>query len=129
MEEGALLGISRSVIGAAIEVHQTLGPGMSEGVYQDALEIELGLRGVAYQSQVRVPVGYKGRPVGVYVLDLLVMDSLVVELKAVDHLAAVHHAQALAYLRATKLTLALLINFNVAALRHGLRRVISSRSK
>src|SRR5438093_5302901 len=112
------------VIGAAIEVHRALGPGYLESVYEEAMAIELKLRGVGFQTQVVFALSYKGHPVGEGRLDLLVDGCLIVELKAVDALAAIHTAQALSYLKATGHHLALIINFNVPMLTSGLRRVV-----
>ncbi len=118
--------VAHAVIGAAIEVHRTLGPGFLESVYEEALAVELSLRGFGFRRQVPVAVGYKGRPVGEARLDFLVEDSLIVELKAVDELAPIHHAQVISYLKATGHHLALLINFNVPVLRDGIKRVVLS---
>ncbi len=103
-----------------------LGPGYLESVYEEALAIELGLRGIGFRRQVPVTVSYKGREVGTARLDFLVEEILVVELKAVDDLAPIHLAQVLSYLKATSLPLALLINFNVPVLRDGIKRIILS---
>jgi GxxExxY protein len=112
------------VIGAAIEVHRTLGPGYLEGVYEEALAVELRLRGIAFKRQMTFALSYKGSSVGEGRLDFLVDDCLIVEIKAVDTLSAVHVAQALSYLKATGCSLALLINFNVPLLQRGVKRVI-----
>ena len=122
----ALDDLAHAVIGAAIEVHQTLGPGFLEAVYEEALCVELKLRGIPYGRQVSIAVQYKGRAVGEGRLDLLVRDSLVVELKAVETLLPIHAAQVMSYLRATGCHLGLLLNFNVPALRHGIRRIVLS---
>ena len=118
--------LAHRVIGAAIEVHRILGPGFLEAVYEEALCIELSALRIPYARQAFVGVFYKGNVVGQARFDLLVDDRLVVELKAVDGIAPIHTAQVLSYLKASKLRLGLLINFNVPALRHGIRRVISS---
>jgi len=115
--------LARAVIGAAIEVHRCLGPGLLESMYEEALCIELAERGIAFTQQVEVAILYKGRPIGAGRLDLLVGERLIVELKAVDALAPIHTAQALTYLRITGQHLALLINFNVPILRDGIKRV------
>jgi GxxExxY protein len=112
------------VIGAAIEVHRVLGPGLPEKVYKQALAHELDLRGIPYELEAPVPIDYKGKRVGEGFLDLLVGGRLIVELKTVETLTNVHRAQAIAYLQATKLLLALLINFNVTVLKDGIKRVI-----
>jgi GxxExxY protein len=118
--------LAHAVIGAAIEVHRHLGPGYLESVYQAALEVELKLQGIAFEPQKPVGVCYKGHPVGDGRLDFLVAGMLVVELKAVDELADVHKAQVISYLKATRLHLGLLINFNVTVLKSGVKRVIRS---
>ena len=112
------------VIGAAIEVHRHLGPGFLESVYEEALVVELGLRGIPFRRQVPIPVRYKGLSVAEARLDLVVGAQLVVELKAVAALLPIHMAQLLSYLKAGSFQLGLLINFNVMTLRQGLRRVI-----
>lgn len=118
--------LSHQVIGAAIEVHRLLGPGLLESVYEEALCIELGLRGLTFVRQPAADLSYKGHPVGRGRLDLLVDGALVVELKAVEALTAVHKAQVISYLRMTGHRLALLINFNVSCLRDGIKRIICS---
>jgi GxxExxY protein len=116
--------LAHAVIGAAIEVHRLLGPGYLESVYEEALGIELGERAIPFERQVPFAVTYKGRPVGLGRLDLLVADVLVVELKAVEALLPVHRAQVLSYLRATNLPLGLLLNFKAPTLRDGLERIV-----
>ena len=120
-------GLTAGGIGAAIEVHRVLGPGLLEAVYEEAMCVELGLREIAFRRQMAVGVHYKGRLVGEGRLDLLVADRLVVELKAVERLAPIHIAQTLSYLKAAKLQHGLLITFNVLSLRLGIKRVIQSR--
>ena len=119
--------LARAVIGAAIEVHKLLGPGFLESVYEEALAVELDIRGVAFERQRPVSITYKGRHVGQARLDFFVADELVVELKAVDALAGVHTAQVISYLTALGKPLGLLINFNVPLLKQGIRRVVLSR--
>ncbi len=119
--------VAYSVIGAAIEVHRHLGPGYHESVYEQAMTIELELRRLKVERQVPLPLAYKGHRLPGGQLDLLVEDDLIVELKSVQQLAAIHGAQLLSYLRAASLHLGLLINFNVPVLMQGLRRVINSR--
>ena len=120
------LALSHDVIGAAIEVHRLIGPGLLESVYEVALCKELWLRGVAVERQVRVPVNYKGESLHCHVkLDLLVERTLIVEVKTVEKVIPVHRAQLLTYLRLQRLWLGLLINFNVEVLRHGVRRVLN----
>jgi GxxExxY protein len=118
--------LAHRVIGAAIEVHRHLGPGFLEGVSEDALALEFQIRGIAYERQKPIKVLYKNSPVGEGRLDFLVGECLIIELKAVDCFATIHKAQVLSYLKATRLRLGLLINFNVPILREGLQRVILS---
>lgn len=114
------------VIGAAIEVHRKLGPGYLEAVYEEALAVELHLRGIPFVRQATVAVNYKGYMVGEGRLDIVVADMLIVELKTVERLSEVHVAQIIPYLKATHLQLGLLINFNVPALKQGIQRVVFS---
>jgi GxxExxY protein len=116
--------LARAVIGAAMEVHTILGAGFLESTYEQALAIELGLREIPFQRQWPIALQYKGQLVGEARLDFLVGDRLIVELKAVDHLHPIHQAQVINYLKATGFQLALLINFNVEALRDGIKRVV-----
>ncbi|MEK6716704.1 MAG: GxxExxY protein [candidate division NC10 bacterium] len=118
--------LAREVIGAAIEVHRHLGPGFLESVYEEALVIELTLRGIPFERQRPVPVSYKERNVGEGRVDLLVAQELLVELKAVESLAPIHKAQVISYLKAMGIHLGLLINFNVPVLRAGIQRVVLS---
>jgi GxxExxY protein len=111
-------------VAAAIEVHRNLGPGFLESVYERAMCVELGLRNVPFRRQVPVIVDYKGQHVGEGQIDLLVSDRLVVELKAVEALAPLHGVQVRSYLKATGLTLGILINFNVPVLLQGVRRIM-----
>ena len=127
-EPGDLVNeLSAQVVDAGLEVHRNLGPGFFESVYEEALAVELHLRKVPFERQVPIGVNYKGFSVGESRLDLLVDKCLVVELKAVEYIAPVHVAQALSYLKASRLTLALLITFNVRILRQGIRRVVLGR--
>ncbi|WP_437598558.1 GxxExxY protein [Sorangium sp. So ce590] len=119
--------LARRVIDAAVEVHRHLGPGYSESVYEKALVIELGFRGISFQRQAGFSVDYKGHEVGEGRMDLLVEHVLVVELKAVERLTDVHVSQALSYLKATALPLALLINFDVPVLMRGVKRIVLNR--
>jgi GxxExxY protein len=100
-----------AVIGAAYEVANTLGAGFLEKLYERALQSELALRGISVESQVVYPVNYKGNLIGEYMPDLVVEGSLIVELKCVERFAPIHLAQCLSYLHASRLTLALLLNF------------------
>jgi len=115
--------LTRSVIGAAIEVHRHLGPGLLESVYHRCLAHELTLRSIPHETLVGVPVWYKGLALGEdLVMDLVVARELVLELKAVDELLPVHEAQLLTYLRLSGIRRGLLMNFNVRFLKDGIRR-------
>ena len=118
--------LANKVIGAAIEVHRKLGPGLLESHYEAALCIELELRGIPYERQPIIGLEFKGRPIGECRLDVLVCGDLIVELKAVDKIAPIHEAQVISYLKATKKKLALLLNFNVPVLKDGVRRFVNS---
>lgn len=112
---------ANAMIGAAIEVHRTLGPGFGEPVYQRALEVELGLRGIPYLRQERILVQYKGIVVGKGVLDFLIDQQLIIEIKAVESVLPLHVAQVISYLKAMNKQLALLINFKVPILKDGIK--------
>jgi len=114
---------TNAIIGAAIAVHKEIGPGFDESVYEEALAIEFGERGIPFKRQHPIEVLYRGRVVGKGRLDFLVFDQVIVELKSVETIAPVHVAQVLAYLRATKMKLAIIINFNVKLLKNGIKRV------
>jgi GxxExxY protein len=118
--------LAQEVIGAAIEVHRVIRPGMPENAYKLALCHELGLRGIAYECEVRFAIMYKGIKVGEGFIDVLVNKRLVLELKSVESLTEVHRSQAIGYLQALNLRLALLINFKVAQLKNGIKRVVNT---
>jgi GxxExxY protein len=115
-----------SIIGAAIEVHRHLGPGLLESAYEQCLCHELHLRGLPFNCQVDLPVSYKGLLLDCgYKIDLIVGDEVVVELKSVERILPVHEAQLLTYLKLSGKRVGLLINFNTALLTHGIiRRVL-----
>lgn len=118
--------LSRQIIGAAIDVHRILGPGLLESAYEACLCQELSLRGIAFESQVPLPIEYKGIQLDCgYRLDILVDKLVIVELKAVEALEPIHEAQVLTYLRLSKLWLGLLINFNVPVLKSGVKRMVN----
>ena len=117
--------LAHAVIGAAIEVHRELGPGLPETAYEAALAHELTLRSIHHQRQSPVPIHYKGVLVGEGRVDLLVEGRLIIELKACEQLNHLHRAQVRAYLCATGHRLALLINFNVSVLHDGIKRVLN----
>ena len=118
--------LTEAVIGACIEVHRELGPGLLESMYENAVCRELELRGIRFARQVPVNVEYKGVAIGETRIDLVVKERLIIELKAVEALTAVHRSQVICYLRATRLQLALLVNFNVPVLKDGIKRIILS---
>ena len=117
--------LSKEVIGAAIEVHRELGPGLLESSYEASLQHELELRGFASVRQLLLPITYKGLVIpDAYRIDLLVEDSLVVELKTVNALLPVHHSQVLTYLRMSEKHLGLLINFHTVRLADEIKRIV-----
>lgn len=118
--------ITHAVIGAAIEVHRELGPGFLESTYAKALAVELTRRNIQFVQEAPIQLSYKGEQIGEGRIDLLVSECRIVELKAVGRLASIHQAQVLSYLKITKKTLGLLINFNVEMLRDGIKRIILS---
>jgi GxxExxY protein len=125
-KENGLAGfeLSKVVIACAIEVHRELGPGLLESAYEEALCYELTLRDITFERQLELPVQYKGRLLPHrYRMDVLVDKQLLIELKAVDQLLPLHRAQTLTYLRMSGIKTALLINFNVEALKQGIKRV------
>jgi GxxExxY protein len=117
--------ISEKAIGAAIEVHRQLGPGLLESSYHACLCRELELRQIPYRSEVVLPLEYKGLQVAKgYVIDFLIADALIVEVKSVERLLPVHSAQLMTYMRLKRAPSGLLINFNVDALFHGIKRIL-----
>jgi len=109
--------LTEGIIGAAIEVHRQLGTGLLESVYEDCMCEELRLRDIPFKAQVELPIIYKGRNTGgIYRLDLIVADEVVVELKAIEKLLNVHEPQLLTYLKLTGKHVGLMINFNVSIL-------------
>ena len=120
-----LNALTRKIIGAGIEVHRHLGPGLLETSYETCLAYELQQRGLAFERQKALPLMYKEiRLDQGFRIDLLVEDAVVVELKAVDQLLPVHEAQILSYLRFTGCKVGLLMNFNVKLLKDGIRRFV-----
>ena len=125
-EESA--GITREIIGAAIEVHRVLGPGLLESAYEQALCHELGLRGLAFERQVEVPLTYKGSSLPVaFVADLIVANAIVVELKATETRNAVHGRQVRTYLRLTGCRFGLLLNFGLERMVDGIERIVDGQ--
>jgi GxxExxY protein len=117
--------LSRSVIGAAIEVHRNLGPGLLESTYRQCLACELSHAGIAFQMEVALPVQYKDILLDCgYRIDLLISGELIVEIKSVEALLPIHQAQILTYMRLASVPLGLLINFNVTKLQSGIKRFV-----
>lgn len=116
--------LTERIIGAAIKVHRHLGPGLLESIYEEALCVEMGLRDIPFKRQVPVDVVYKGHTIKGQIVDLLVEDQVVVELKAVSRLPQVATAQVLSYLKATNLRRGLLINFGMSRLVDGIKRLV-----
>jgi len=113
------------VIGACIHIHRKLGPGLFESVYEACVTKELLRRGVPFERQVEIPIIYEGERIGrAFRADLVVGGTLLVELKSVERLHPLHNAQVLTYLRLSGLSQALLINFNVPILRHGIKSFV-----
>jgi GxxExxY protein len=117
--------LTERIIGAAIEVHRVLGPGLLESAYQLCLAHELSLANLSFEQQVALPITYKSVPLDCgYRLDLLVEKTVVLEVKAVDSLQPIHQAQLLTYLRLGRWPVGLLINFNVPLLKMGIKRLV-----
>lgn len=119
--------LTERVIGACIEIHRALGPGLLESAYEECLCYELSQAGIKFERQKALPVYYKEVNLECgYRLDLVVEQKLIVELKAVDQIAPIHEAQLLTYLKLSGLTLGLLINFNVPVLKSGIKRIANN---
>lgn len=117
--------LSHKVIGCAIEVHRALGPGLLESTYEQCLSRELELSSINYERQYALPLEYKGVAIEVgYRIDLFVHNSLIVELKAIENVLPVHEAQLLTYMKLAQVKVGLLINFNVKALKDGIKRFV-----
>ena len=118
--------LTGAIIAAAIEVHREVGPGVLESAYEECLCHELTLRGLKFRRQVALPLNYKGVHLDCgYRIDLIVEDTVLLELKAVEKLLPIHEAQLLTYLKLAKLKVGLLINFNVALLKDGIIRRVN----
>ena len=126
-EEGEKDPLTREIIGAAIEVHKALGPGLLESAYEACLAAELEDRGLRFQAQVPLPVLFKGRSIEAgYRMDLVVKGRVIVELKAIEKLLPIHEAQLLTYLKLSGLSTGLILNFNTPYLRDGIVRKVLS---
>jgi len=118
--------LSNKVVGAAIEVHRYLGPGLLESAYEECLCRELTIQRLPFERQVPLPVDYKGARLDCgYRLDIVVNDLLILELKSMESIEPIHTAQLLTYLKLTRRWLSLLINFNVPVLKNGIKRVVN----
>jgi len=118
--------LSSKIIGAAIEVHKALGPGLLESAYEECLCYEFGLRDFSFERQKALPVIYKGKELDCgYRLDIVVEKAIILELKACEKIEEIHKAQLLTYLKLSGLKLGLLLNFNVALMRDGIVRVVN----
>ena len=116
--------VAAEIVDAALKIHKELGPGLLESAYETCMEHELLKRGYQVERQKSQPVFYDGIIIDVgYRIDLLVNDMIIIELKAVTELTAIHHAQLLTYLKLSRKSLGFLINFNVPLLKNGIRRV------
>jgi GxxExxY protein len=126
-EHSALLNtLTFPIVGAAIEVHRRLGPGLLESVYARCLQVELQLRGLPIETEKIVTLTYRDIEMGAaFRLDLVVDGKIIVEVKAVEHLAPIHEAQLITYLKLTGCPAGLLLNFNVPVLKDGLRRLVN----
>jgi len=118
--------ISNQVIGAAIEVHRALGPGLLESAYEECLCRELSLRDIGFERQKALPVAYKGVNLDcAYRLDIVVEGMVILELKSVSRVEPIHEAQLLTYLKLAKLKLGMLLNFNVPVMKQGIKRIVN----
>ncbi len=116
--------LTRKIIACAIEVHRKLGPGLLEKLYKEAMIIEMELNGLKAEKNVKISVEYKGKPIGDYYIDLLVDDSVILELKSVERHDPVFEAQILSYMKLTGKKVGLLINFNSKMVKDGIKRFV-----
>ncbi len=118
--------LSSKIIGAAIEVHKTLGPGLLESAYEECLCHEFSLRGLSFERQKPLPVDYKGKNLDCgYRLDIVVEKAIIIELKSCEKIEPIHKAQLLTYLKLSGINLGLLLNFNVPVMRDGIARIVN----
>ncbi|MBT3300717.1 MAG: GxxExxY protein [Candidatus Marinimicrobia bacterium] len=117
--------LTNKIIGAAIEVHKALGPGLLESAYEKCLMKEFELSNISFKSQIELPLEYKGIRVDAgYRIDLIVKEKVIIELKAVESLIPVHEAQLLTYMKLTGIRVGMLMNFNVPVLKDGIKRMV-----
>lgn len=127
LESQKINQITEKIIGCAIEVHRTLGPGLLESAYEECLCYELKLANLHHERQVALPVIYKGVKLDCgYRMDLVVENSVIIEIKAIEKLLPIHEAQLLSYLKLKDLRVGLLLNFHVAVLKSGLKRIANN---
>jgi GxxExxY protein len=124
MYDGVHVDLTQQIIGCAIEAHRHLGPGLLESVYETALCIELRAADLAFRRQVGVPLFYKGELISEHRPDLVVSDAVVVEVKSIARFEPIHDAQTLTYLRVAELHVGLILNFNTAVMKNGIRRLV-----
>ncbi len=118
---------SKEIIGAAIEVHRHLGPGLLESTYEECMSHELNLRGLSFERQKPLALTYKSKNLDCgYRLDIVIEGLVILELKAVDRIEPIHEAQLLTYLKLSSLKLGILINFNVPVLKKGIKRIVNN---
>ncbi len=127
MTQEELNDLSKTILDASISVHKEMGPGLLEGVYQQCLVKELVIRNVKVNTMVPVPLHYKGQLLNKdYIIDILVADEIILELKAVEGILPVHEAQIISYLKLANKRLGFLINFNVPLLKNGFKRFVNN---
>ncbi len=127
MNKDAFNTLSKEILDAAIDVHREMGPGLLESVYQQCLVKELSLRSIKLSTMVPIPLQYKGYTLNKdYVIDILVEDEIILELKSVEAILPVHEAQLISYLKLADKRLGFLINFNVPLLKNGYRRFVNN---
>jgi GxxExxY protein len=118
--------LAKEIVNASFEVHKNMGPGLLESVYEHCLSKELTLRNIDHTTQQKIPLAYKGHVLSKdFYIDIFVNCQIIIEIKAVDTIAPVHHAQLLSYLKLSNKRLGFLINFNVPLLKDGIRRIIN----
>jgi GxxExxY protein len=118
--------LTSKIIGAAIEVHKILGPGLLESAYEECLCHELSIQGVSFEKQKPLSIDYKGKKLDCgYRLDMVVENAVVLELKSFEKIESIHHAQLLTYLKLSELNIGLILNFNVSLMRDGIVRIVN----
>ena len=122
--------LSSNIIGAAIEVHKTLGPGLLESAYEECLCHELGIQGLLFEKQKPLSIDYKGKKLDCgYRLDIVVEKAVIIELKSCEKIEPIHKAQLLTYLKLSEFNLGLILNFNVPLMRDGIVRIVNELSE